>query len=197
MTDTQQPHNGGERGGSVESMRQFFTLWLEQLERFLEERDRRYTERFAASETAVNAALVSAKDAVAAALASQEKAGSKAEAAQQSYNERSNEFRGQLDDQAKRLMPREETMLLIRTIEDKMESERANGAARLDEVKTQIAQLRESRSQVEGRQVQVAETRQSSQFSTTTLIAVAFGLVGVFGVVISIAVSVAISVLGK
>src|SRR6202035_5755903 len=92
-------------------------------ERISEERDRQYDQRFRAAEIAVSAALSAQEKAVAAAfLASEkaiikaqeaqgdaflasEKAIIKAEEAQKDYNLRSNEFRGQLDDQAKTLMP--------------------------------------------------------------------------------------------
>lgn len=94
------------------------------LERILEERDRLYNIRFEEAKTAVNAALIAQKEAVTSAFAASEKAIIKAEDAQREYNARSNEFRGQLDDQAKTLMPRPETMALFRSIEDKMEAQR-------------------------------------------------------------------------
>lgn len=144
-------------------------------EKLANERDRRYEERFLASDRAVQTAL-----------ASQEKAVGKAEAAQQAYNERSNEFRGQLDDQAKRLMPREEANLLIGTISEKLESERLNGAARWDEVKRDIAALREAQASGQGGRAQTLESRQQSQFTTAQLITI--GLV-VLGLVVTIAIA--------
>lgn len=84
---------------------------LEALRELLAERDLRYDERFIASEKAVITAF-----------ASSEKASLKAEQAQESYNVRSNEFRGQLDDQAKTLMPRLETDGRFNAVEDKIYS---------------------------------------------------------------------------
>ncbi len=88
----------------------------------IEERDRLYDMRFKASETAVNAALAAQEKAVTAAFLASEKAIVKAEDAQRDYNIRSNEFRGQLDDQAKTLMPRLEAATLFKSYEDKLEA---------------------------------------------------------------------------
>ncbi len=46
----------------------------------------------------------------------------KAEVAQQNYNVRSNEFRGQLDDQAKRLIARTEVEQLLKSMQDRIEA---------------------------------------------------------------------------
>lgn len=70
---------------------------------------------------------------------SQREAILKAEKAQSEYNVRSNEFRGQLDDQAKTLMPRSEASALITNLNEKIK--------RIDE---DIRTLREWRSQDEG-----------------------------------------------
>lgn len=74
--------------------------------RFLEERDRRYAERFEAQEKAVGAALASA-----------EKAVDKAERSNERRFEVANEFRGQLADQAATFMPRAEADLRLSTLE--------------------------------------------------------------------------------
>jgi hypothetical protein len=129
--------------------------------------------RFKAAETAVNTALAAQEKAVNAALAAQEKQTAssflasekaivKAEDAQREYNVRSNEFRGQLDDQAKTLMPRPETMTMFKSFEDKLstikiELDRATEMGRNNLEKAmgsfghEVAGLRESRSAGEGR----------------------------------------------
>ena len=89
------------------------------IERIVDERDRQYDMRFRAAEIAVQAALLAQKEAVANAFVASEKAIIKAEEAQRDYNQRSNEFRGQLDDQAKLLMPRVEVVGLFKGIDDK------------------------------------------------------------------------------
>ena len=99
------------------SMREF-------LERVIDERDRLYDSRFRAAEIAVNAALAAQEKAVTAAFLASEKAIIKAEEAQKDYNNRSNEFRGQLDDQAKRLMARDESLGLFKAGDDKLETMR-------------------------------------------------------------------------
>jgi alpha-L-arabinofuranosidase len=60
--------------------------------------DRRYEQRFKDSQTAIAAALTSAKDAVAAALAASEKAAEKTEVALKEYKMVSNEWRGTVTD---------------------------------------------------------------------------------------------------
>lgn len=65
----------------------------------IREADRRYEQRFAAQETAVANALAAAKEAV-----------DKAEAATEKRFEAVNEFRAQLNDQAARLMTRDESL---------------------------------------------------------------------------------------
>lgn len=70
-----------------------------------------------AQEKAIAAALVAQEKQTSSAFASSEKAVMKAEEAQKEYNLRSNEFRGQLDDQAKRLMPRVECEGRLKTLD--------------------------------------------------------------------------------
>jgi hypothetical protein len=111
-------------GWSIDSLRLYLeTLvntanlrWQERLEAseklttsLFAEREKAMTTAFVASEKAVAAAFAASEKAVAAAFAASGEASVKYEAAQANYNIRSNEFRGQLDDQAKTLMPRSET----------------------------------------------------------------------------------------
>jgi hypothetical protein len=82
--------------------------------------DKRYQESFESQRQAVKDALAAQKELTTAAFNSSEKAIVKAEDAQRDYNQRSNEFRGQLDDQAQTLMPRTETNVLIAGLNDKL-----------------------------------------------------------------------------
>lgn len=120
------------------------------LERIIDERDRLYDMRFRAAEIAVNAALAAQEKAVAAAFLASEKAIIKAEEAQKDYNTRSNEFRGQLDDQAKLLMSRTEALSNLVAINEKIETLRNFFESRLEAQSKEIADLRESRSELEG-----------------------------------------------
>lgn len=118
----------------------------EHLEALIEERDKRYTERAEQQDKAVQAALAAQKELTSSAFQSSERAITKAEAAQSDYNVRSNEFRGQLDDQAKLLMPRTEAMGLLKALEDKMSVNRDATEKAFYDIREDIKSLRESRS---------------------------------------------------
>src|SRR5579872_6022560 len=115
------------------------TLIRELIKTTIDERDKRYEDRFKASETAVSAALSAQKEAVNAAFAASKEAIGKAEIAQTAYNERSNEFRQTLDDQARLLLSRTEATAQFNAI-----------TARLDEVKARVNELEKFRSGNEG-----------------------------------------------
>lgn len=111
--EKQIPKNEAPSNWNIETLKEY-------LYSLIYSNDRRYQESFAAAEKAVAAALAAQKELTNAAFASSEKAIVKAEDAQRDYNVRSNEFRGQLDDQAQTLMPRTETHVLIKSVEDKI-----------------------------------------------------------------------------
>lgn len=75
---------------------------------------------FAAQKSAVDAAFSAQKEAIIAALAAQDRAVSKAEAAAEKRFEGVNEFRAQLGDQQRNLMPRAEAEKLIQSLADKI-----------------------------------------------------------------------------
>jgi hypothetical protein len=146
---------------------------LAERDRVLTERDRRYEDRFKAlevnigdrfkaAETAVGAALAANKELTNASFVASEKAIGKAETAQADYNVRSNEFRGQLDDQAKTLMPRAEAQVQFKAYDEKV-----------DQLRKDIASLRESRSEVGGQRHQQDQGRQQGQWAISAGIAFA------------------------
>jgi hypothetical protein len=92
----------------------------------------------------------------------------KAESAQTAYNERSNEFRGQLDDQAKRLMARDEALSKFLTYDEKIE-----------DCKREIVKLRETQMEIFGRTMQKTESRATTQWGVGTVIALVAVLVTV------------------
>lgn len=92
----------------------------EYFDALIESNDKRYKQDSDNQKLAVKDALTASKELTAAAFAASEKAIVKAESAQSDYNTRSNEFRGQLDDQAKRLMPRNESDTRFNAQEDKI-----------------------------------------------------------------------------
>lgn len=125
---------------------------------------RLYNERSISAKTAVDAALIAAKSALVAAFiaqdkmttaafASAEKAITKAEEAQKEYNARSNEFRGQLDDQAKQLMPRAEALGLFKSEDDKTETRFNELTKSADIMRQDISILREARSELSGKEI--------------------------------------------
>lgn len=82
--------------------------------------DLRYSQRFDASQTALNAALEGQKLSVVAALAAADRAVAKAEVASEKRFDSVNEFRNTLADQQRTLMPRAEVEIVIKSLEDKI-----------------------------------------------------------------------------
>jgi len=79
------------------------------LMKFLDERDKRYEQRFVAQQEATHAALIAA-----------EKAVTKAETAAEKRLDSVNEFRGQLRDQAATFIPRSEVQIMINNLTTKI-----------------------------------------------------------------------------
>jgi hypothetical protein len=167
---------GGVAGGLVSStpsstdvsLREFMQAQLEAVRDIINERDKQYDSRFRAAEIAVNAALAAQEKAVNAAFTASEKAIVKAELAQSEYNVRSNEFRGQLADQAQTLIPRTEANVQFKGIEEKLaavvvtyegrlEALRASTDKANEAVAKDVASLRESRSSQFGSQASQRE----------------------------------------
>jgi len=107
----------------------------------MDERDKRYSGQFENGEKAVVFALAAQKELTATAFASSKEAIIKAENAQSSYNERTNELRGALNDQNKTLLSRTEAEARFMNVEEKIE-----------DIKRDIASLRETRSSTVGQE---------------------------------------------
>ncbi len=161
------------RGHSIDSLYAYFERWLTSLETIHAERDKRYEEKFRGLETATNIALAAVEKQTNAAFAANEKAILKTDEAQRSYNERSNEFRGQLKDQAERLMPRTESIDKFKVVEEKLE-----------ECKREIGLLRETQVSLAGRDVERVERRQTTQWTAGQVLSTIFALLG-FGLAIA------------
>jgi len=106
----------------------------------MDERDRRYEDKFSAAAIAVTAALQAQEKASNERFSASEKAIEKAEKSQADYNLRSNEFRQALDDQAKLQYTRVEANTRFGTAD-----------ASLEEVKSRVSELEQSRSALGGR----------------------------------------------
>jgi len=150
MTETSQPNN------SHNGLKEYFTLWLQRVEVLLDERDRRYEERFKASD-----------DKTSLALASSEKAISKAETATEKRFDNVNEFRETLKDQAANLITRAEVSTKFESYDDKLSS-----------MQKEIQILRETNRLGEGRKEQSQETKKDTQWSVGVIIAVIFSSMG-------------------
>jgi hypothetical protein len=134
---------------------------------------REYFEKIiAALKELVIARLDAMQKATDSAFAASEKAIIKAEQAQSEYNVRSNEFRGQLDDQAKTLMPRTECMALFKGQEDKANNDRASTDRRFDEFAKDIRMLRESKSEGGGEKEALRDARAQSNWRMGIVVAV-------------------------
>lgn len=140
-------------GTTVAGIFEYFCLWLERLERFYEERDRRYEDRFKAQETAVAAALSASEKLTAAAFAASKEAISKAEAAQTSYNASHNDLTRKMDGQYKEMMPRPEAQAVFHSQEEK-----------IDDIKKEVVSLKEYRSESGGRAIQSRDSREHNQW---------------------------------
>jgi hypothetical protein len=119
--------------------------------RLIDEHDRLYSERFAASQQAIKDALAAQKELTNAAFSASEKAIVKAEEAQKAYNSAHNDLVHKMDAQYAIMMPQNEARSMFRGIEEKIENSRINTAHTVTNIEKSIADLRESRSVREGK----------------------------------------------
>lgn len=110
-----------ELTAELDGLRALLDAKLAGFQDLMEERNKWYGERDKDRQTAVEKALTAAKEQTASSFAASKEAITKADTAQHEYNLRSNEFRGQLDDQAKRLIPRIEVEGLMRSLQERQD----------------------------------------------------------------------------
>ena len=119
------------RNGAIEAARVLVDARMEHLLTLITGNDKRYEQRFDASQKAlelglsnarqaVDTAMTAQEKAIGAALAAQERAVLKAELATEKRFEGVNEFRGALDLQQRTLIPRSEVDVLVRGLEEKI-----------------------------------------------------------------------------
>lgn len=94
--------------------------------------DKRYEERFSASQKALELGLAGTKSEISAALAAADRAVAKAEAASEKRFEGVNEFRETLSDQQRTLMPRAEVEVIVKGLEEKI----GNARLLIDEMRS-------------------------------------------------------------
>lgn len=131
-------------------LREFFTNWIEQLEDFQNERDRRYEDRWKDADRRYTEKFGALEKGVEAAFAASEKAISKAETATEKRFDAVNEFRGTLADQASNLLPRAEAEQRFRSQD-----------ARFDEFRNALGKLEVWQGERSGSHAQ--DARQSGQ----------------------------------
>lgn len=141
---------------------------IDALTRIIDERDRRYEDRFTAMDEKTGLALTSS-----------EKAVTKAETATEKRFDAVNEFRGSLKDQADTMIPRSEANSKFKGVDDKIE-----------EVKKDISVLRESRSKGSGKEEEHILFQGRKDWGigiAVTIVAILFSVVlGAAGLVVSI-----------
>lgn len=128
------------------TLREFLSLWIERIEKIMDERDRLYEERHQTQIAGFNSALSAHKELTQTAFDASEKAIHKAEIAQTIYNEGHNDLSRKMETQAKDFLSRHEATTLLKNQDEKMEH-----------MKIDISSLRESRSEKSGRSTMVQE----------------------------------------
>jgi len=108
--------------------------------------DRRYEERFAASQKALELGLAGQKSEITAALVAADRAVLKAETATEKRFESVNEFRGTLDNQQRTLIPRSEVDVMVRGLTEKI----ADITKRLDGLQAESRELQSERKGIQG-----------------------------------------------
>jgi hypothetical protein len=140
---------------TLEAYREHITSVLSDMrdfmQRLVDERDKQYDARFRAAEVAMAAAFAAQKESMANAFLASDKAIVKSEEAQRAYNERSNEFRGQLDDQAKMLMPRSEVTAMMHSLEDKFYATTQAGDRERATLTDRLSSLEQGSANLQGR----------------------------------------------
>jgi hypothetical protein len=152
---------------------------LQALRDAIDAADKRYEQRFIAQEGAVQSALIAQEKAVNAALIAADRAVSKAELAQERRNEATNEFRGQLSDQAATLMPRRETEQLISSLADRQRVE-------VDAINDKVNILQRRLDQAEGSVAGVATTRRDIRATSAQTWAIVGTIIFGLGFIVSL-----------
>ena len=164
MADTSQDR-AHPSAWTVDTLRENIRAEIELVRQVMIERDRFYL-----------AQIAEQKNLNANSFASSEKAVGKAEQAQKEYNERSNEFRGQLDDQAKTLMARTEVLATFKAIGEKSDAAHEALDRRIDKLDSEIGMLREFRSEGGGKEKAQRENIQQRNWSIGILVGALFAM---------------------
>ena len=133
-----------ELTAELDGLRNLMNAKLTSFEKLMDERNDWYGERDKDRQISVDKALTAAKELSNQASTASKEAITKNETAQHEYNLRSNEFRGQLDDQAKRLIARTEVEALLKAIQERFEAAARNLQEKIDMNDREIRAVREN-----------------------------------------------------
>lgn len=150
MPETRVPISSAKEGWSLETAIDYLASMIaathKELMVLITANDKRYEERFQASQRALDAALLAQKDAMTAALVAQKEAVEKAERATEKRFESVNEFRGTLDQQQRTLIPRSE----VQEVRNALDIEIKNLTKIIDEMKAKQNERTAERRGVQG-----------------------------------------------
>lgn len=152
------------------SLKEYFEKLLEQRDLFYAEKIKYLETRIVSVDDKHTAAVLAAKAIAETTFQSSEKAILKSEEGQRLLNEKNNEFRGQLRDQAEHLMPRTESLSNWKSATEKITELKEQTESKFDLIRKEIQVLREYRSEGGGKSA-------GMQQSWAVLIA-AIGIVG-------------------
>jgi hypothetical protein len=152
------------------------------VDRLLAEKDLRDQQRYDAQAKAIEAAMAAADKAVQAALQSAEKAVAKAEMAAERRFESVNEFRGQLADQQRTFLPRQEYQVQHEALGEKLEAMAKTLSDRIDAnsklINDALLGLSTYQADVAARRGVHAEQRSQANWSTGVMVSATFGALG-------------------
>lgn len=160
---------------SVDTLHEHLLSLINNHGKLQDERDRLYMGKFADAKIAVDDALKAQKELTNASFASSEKAIVKAEESQRSYNAGHNDLSRKMESQYALMMPRQEELSIIKSLEEKIESQKESFQKLLDTLRVnfdkqfdghtkEITGLRETRSQSEGADSQRERATRTNQW---------------------------------
>lgn len=161
---------------SISSLRDYFTIWINKLDDFYCERDKRYDERFKAQENIVMLALNSLEKSNTASAIASEKAVEKALKSQDAYNVAHNDLSHRMEAQYKEMISRTEFALAIKNILDKIEESKLITQTRYESNRLEISGLREHKMTATGRDEADVKNTSRTQWAITIAVGVMMGI---------------------
>lgn len=161
------PNEGKGDHFTVASQQAYFERWLVSLERLMDERDRRYDERFRSLDSATEKALAAVQNQTAAAFLANKESVAKTEDAQKAYNFAHNDLTRKMEAQSAKFVDRERLDDAAKQFDTKIEA-----------LKSEIKHLQAAIAETGGRHVQQQETKQQLNWSIGQAITIALVIAG-------------------